>query len=240
MAEWFEEWFGEEYLNLYPHRDDREAAEAVALISTEISLTRKRVLDLACGAGRHAVHLREAGADVIGFDLSMPLLSRARHRNTPRLSVARGDMRSLPFASGEFDVVVNLFTSFGYFAEDEQHRIVIREVARLLRINGLFVLDYFNAQVVLNGIVPREERRVGNRAVVIERQIIDDDRFVLKEIQLVDDGRRFVERVRLFSREELRDMLEHAGFRVTQEFGDYTGSMLTSDSPRVILFGRRA
>jgi SAM-dependent methyltransferase len=239
MTEWFEQWFGEEYLQLYPHRDAEEAAEVVALMRSVTSFRGARVLDLACGPGRHAERLRAAPAHVVGFDLSMPLLSRARHRTHPPLSVVRGDMRALPFRNGSFDLVVNLFTSFGYFAEDRQHHAVLQGVAAVLRDGGTFVLDYFNAEHVIATLVSREERAVGTSRVAIERRLTDDHRYVVKEMHLVDDGRSFLERVRLFGPTELEHMLAAAGLTVTHRFGDYGGAALTPDSPRVFLVARR-
>ncbi len=235
MTEWFEQWFGEEYLRLYPHRDDDEAARAVALLDSVMSLSGKRVLDLACGPGRHAVHIERAGARVVGFDLSMPLLARARQRLGAGGWLVRGDMRVLPFAPRSFDAIVNLFTSFGYFAEDAEHQSLLQEAAALLQPGGAFVLDFFNAAQVRAGLVPREERQVGSQRVHVTRRISTDGRFVIKEMHLVDDGRNFVERVRLFAREELIDMLQAAGLTVRTSFGSYDGAPPAPDAARVIL-----
>ncbi|UCG85165.1 MAG: class I SAM-dependent methyltransferase [Gemmatimonadota bacterium] len=239
MTEWFEQWFGEEYLKLYPHRDEEDAAAAVSLITAWVPLDTRRVLDLACGPGRHAKLIRAAGGQVVGFDLSMPLLSRARHRMMPPLTVVRGDMRHLPFTCAAFDVVVNLFTSFGYFADDSQHRAVLLETAEVLTGGGRLVLDYFNSQMLLANLVQREEREIGRQRVVIERSLSQDARFVLKEMHLMDDGRRFLERVRLFTPGELEALVTEAGLEVEQCLGDYDGSPFAGDSPRVIVFAKK-
>ena len=97
MTEWFERWFGEEYLQLYPHRDEDDAERVVSLVDRVATLDGARVLDLACGPGRHAVRLVQRGADVLGLDLSLPLLTRARHGNPPVRKLVRGDMRCLPW-----------------------------------------------------------------------------------------------------------------------------------------------
>ena len=239
MTEWFEQWFGEAYLKLYPHRDENDAADAVALIADFVPIQGARVLDLACGPGRHAKLLRQSGAQVVGFDLSMPLLSRARHRAAPPLNVVRGDMRCLPFQPGTFDIVVNLFTSFGYFAEDRQHQKVLQEVAAVLKSGGVLVLDYFNSLGLMEGLIEKEERAIGSQRVIIQRRFSDDRRFVLKEMHLMDDGRSFIERVRLFTPEELVTLISDAGMNVKQRFGDYDASPLTPESPRAILMAER-
>lgn len=236
MAEWFEQWFGEEYLRLYPHRDDEEAARVAALVDGRRPVAGRRLLDLACGPGRHAAQFALRGARVVGVDLSLPLLSRAHRRDRPPLLLVRGDMRDLPFRDQTFDLVVNLFTSFGYFADDAQHRRVLRSAARLLAPQGTFVMDYLNAGQVRANLVRHEETRVGARTVAVERTISPDGRFVLKEIHLADEGRSFLERVRLFSAEELERLLADAGLEVRERYGDYDGGPLTPGAPRTILF----
>lgn len=235
MTDWFEQWFGAEYLRLYPHRDDEDAGAAVALVNRVIPLAGLDVLDLACGPGRHTVHLRTQRARVVGLDLSLPLLSLARSRGGGGGAFVRGDMRHLPFRKETFDVIVNLFTSFGYFAEDAQHGAVLRDVARLLRHGGTCVLDYFNAAAVRAQLVPRDEQVVGTQRVVIERHITSDGRYVVKEMHLMHDGRSFLERVRLFTPEELERLLREAGLLVRHRFGDYDGSSPAESAPRVIL-----
>ncbi len=148
-------------------------------------------------------------------------------------------MRRLPFRPGAFDLVVNLFTSFGYFADDAQHLEVLRQSAAVLKPGGTFVLDYFNADQVRRGLVPHERQRVGNQHVAIERRITRDGRFVVKEIHLVDDGRSFVERVRLFDLDDLKAMLRRAGLRVGATFGDYDAGPVAATAPRVILLATR-
>jgi 3-isopropylmalate dehydratase small subunit len=132
MPEWFEEWFGEEYLELYPHRDEAEADRAVALVARSTGLRAGwRVLDVGCGAGRHARAFRAAGARCVGVDLSQTLLRIARRMTDAPL--VRADMRLLPIRPGSMDLTVSLFTSFGYFDDDEEHTRALREMAGTLR-----------------------------------------------------------------------------------------------------------
>ncbi|HYT82763.1 MAG TPA: methyltransferase domain-containing protein [Gemmatimonadales bacterium] len=239
MTEWFEQWFGEEYHALYPHRDEDDARRAVALIR-RVAPWRPadRVLDLACGSGRHAAELERSGARVLGFDLSPPMLRRARARTGAPL--VRGDMRALPFLPGTFALAVNLFTSFGYFRDDAEHALVLRQVAAALAAGGRFVLDYLNAEAVRRSLRPTEERRAGGRVVRITRRVSLEGRFVVKEIELPGEGRTFQERVRLYGVEELTALLAGAGFTVTACFGDYSGAPGGPDAPRVILVGTKA
>lgn len=239
MTEWFRDWFGEEYLQLYPHRDQADASAAVELIAGRVPLAGRRVLDLACGSGRHAVLLRERGASVTGLDLSGPLLQRARAGGGASLHLVRGDMRALPFRGAAFQVVVNLFTSFGYFGEDREHASVLEEVARCLVRGGTLVLDYLNAPAVRRGLVPREETVLGTRRVVVQRRITEDSRFVTKDIHVVGEDRHFMERVRLLTPAQLRDLLEQAGFAVGEKLGSYSGEPISEQSTRAIFIATR-
>ena len=235
MTEWFEQWFGEEYHALYPHRDDEDARRAVALIQKAAPWKRgDQILDLACGPGRHAAELERLGGRVVGYDLSRAMLRRARARTGACL--VRGDMRALPFREGSFALAVNLFTSFGYFVDDAEHRLVLRQVAAALVPRGVFVLDYLNAEHVRRTLKLGE--RTAGRAVRVTRRIDGDSRFVIKEIELRDEGRRFEERVRLYGADELAALLTDAGLRIVARFGDYDGGAADGDAPRVILVAR--
>ena len=101
------------------------------------------------------------------------------------------------------------------------------------------MLDYFNAAAVRAALVPREERTTGGERVVIERRLSPDGRHVFKEMHLLDDGRSFVERVRLFSPDDLAALLGAAGLRVCDRFGDYSGAPISPEAPRAILVGAR-
>ncbi len=236
--DWFEDWFGDEYLALYPHRDESEAQHAVEMIAAGLSGRRvNRVLDLACGAGRHTRPLADRWWTV-GLDLSAVLLKVA-HGTEPDGNYVRGDMRVLPFADRSFDLCVNLFTSFGYFESDAQHLRVLAEVARVMDIGGTFVLDFLNAGSVGRNLVEYDERKVAEQTVEQRRTITDGGKFVQKTISLSGSDKIFIERVRLFSVDELEMMLEESGFSIYARKGDYAGGPITENSPRAILFGVR-
>jgi SAM-dependent methyltransferase len=235
MSEWFTRWFGKEYLDLYPHRDEREARSVVRLIRNTVAPDPDgRALDLACGSGRHTRALCKH-VWTVGLDLSIELLQIAI-AESPHIPYVRADMRTLPFAPDAFDLVVNLFTSFGYFSSDDENRVVLTEVSRVLRPGGVFVLDYLNSDQVRATLVPHDTRRVGDRTVTQTRRVTDDGRYVEKEISATGYPRSFTERVRLFEPDELRCLLHDAGFVVDHELGDYTAARLRPSSPRAIFF----
>jgi SAM-dependent methyltransferase len=240
QTSWYQRWFGEEYLQLYPHRDEQEARDAVDLVLGGVAPGEIRcALDLACGAGRHLAMLVGRGIRCVGLDLSLPLLTRARAARAP---VVRGDMRHLPFSGGSFDLVTNFFTSFGYFPSIEEDEAVIAEIRRVLRPDGVFSVDFLNADRVRQDIVPREQREMAGRRIIITRHLVDNDEVVEKRIEIHDPANRlphvFVERVRLYAPEHLYAVLEQYGLVPTAAYGDYHGGPVTTESPRVLLTGR--
>ncbi|MEO6778892.1 MAG: class I SAM-dependent methyltransferase [Gemmatimonadaceae bacterium] len=238
MSEWFTRWFGKEYLDFYPLRDEREARSVVRMIRNTIPLRAEgRALDLACGAGRYTRALC-GHIWTVGLDLSMELLEVAI-AESPHIPYVRADMRSLPIGDSSFDLVVNLFTSFGYFSTDDQNRAVLTEVRRVLAHDGVFVLDYLNAIHVRSAMVRHDSRRIGHRDVTQDRWITPDGRYVQKRITATGLGRSFVERVRMFEPDDLRCMLHDSGFVIEHEFGDYASGPLDATNPRAIFFAHR-
>lgn len=237
MTEWFEEWFGEEYLRLYPHRDDAEAELVVELVAGATGLRPGwRVLDVASGAGRHARAFLAVGARCVGVDLSATLLRVAREVTDAPL--VRADMRALPIRPGSMDLTVNLFTSFGYFDHDEEHAAALAEMVATVRPGGWFVIDFLNPDVVRRRLVPHELVACDDAQVRVTRAVSADGHYVSKTIE-TPAGRRFTERVRLFGAEEIGAMLARAGIVVRQRFGDYDASPHHEGSPRTILVGQR-
>jgi SAM-dependent methyltransferase len=241
---WYRNWFGEDYLKLYPHRDHEEAEDAVALLVDRLEpAPGLRVLDLACGGGRHLHHLRDRSLEATGLDLSLALLREAAE-TAPGVPLVRGDMRRLPFAGGSFGIVTSFFTSFGYFEDEAQDRAVLGEISRVLAPGGWVVLDFLNASRVRRSLTPRDETVVDGRRVVQERALMEGGRVVEKRIhfQPPEGGptRTFLERVRLYDPPELEELLASRGFEVRERLGDYDGSPFVAEAPRFIVLARRA
>jgi len=236
MTEWFEEWFGEEYLRLYPHRNDAEAEQAVDLILRTVPFEPGwRVLDVASGAGRHARAFQAAGARCTGVDLSQTLLRLARQ--VTEAPLVRADMRQLPIRPGSMDLTVNLFTSFGYFDQDTEHTVALSEMIATIRAGGWFVIDFLNPAAVRRQLVPEETLELAGSTVQVSRSVSPDGRYVCKSIR-ASEGRHYRERVRLFEPQQMSEMLEAAGVAVRFRFGDYQAAPLLPDSPRTILVGQ--
>ena len=235
---WYASWFGADYLELYPHRDDDEAGRGVALLLEATDLASgDPVLDLACGAGRHTRPLGERGLRVFGLDLSEPLLLRAKEADRAA-RLLRADMRLLPFAASRFAAVTSFFTSFGYFRSEDDDLRVLLEVRRVLKRRGHFLLDFLNAERTRATLRPRDEAVIRGRSVIQERRIVQSGRRVEKTIRIEGKGgeadRTYRERVRLYSAAELAELLDRADLTPEHWFGDYTGAPAGASAPRVI------
>jgi len=235
---WFSEWFNQDYLKVYAHRDEGEAQSIADLINARIpGLGRGLTLDLACGAGRHLPHLG-VQQRTIGLDLSPWLLEVAREKDA-EAPLVRADMRSLPFRSATFTLVANLFTSFGYFDDDADSARMLSEVTRVTKRGGWLVLDFLNAPNTRRSVVPFDQKQIGGLRVEQRRRITTSGRFVVKNIRVGVAEREFTERVRLFEPADLIAMVRAAGFEVKDLYGDYTGRSLTPQSPRAIIIAQR-
>ncbi len=247
-ADWFEEWFRSDfYLKLYSHRDHREADACVDLILRSVNMRLGQdgpahALDLACGPGRHAIALATRGLAVTAVDLSPTLLAyamaEARAAGTD-VKFVRSDMRDIDF-QGEFDLVLQLFTSFGYFDDHADDALVLERVRGALIPGGYYVLDLINERNLRETLVPRSVKHVDGLEVVEQRRIVGDR--VEKEITIpgADNApHRFVESVRLYSPETIEGMLYDAGFSPVHWFGSYQGERFDpSTSERMLVISR--
>lgn len=233
---WYQEWFGEEYLELYSHRDENEARQQVTFFRQQCGMVRGPVLDLASGMGRHIQELREHGYRAVGCDLSYTLL-RTGIREYGAMAVARADMRSLPFCDSVFAALVNFFTSFGYFASEDENLQVVREMSRVTEKGAPFLFDYLNVERELQKLVQRETRSTPTGEVRIERWFDQYDRSFNKRITIGE--KRYLERVRGYDLDEISAMFASCNLSIRSAFGNFDGSKFDRSSPRLILVGCR-
>ena len=244
MRSWYDRAFGPWYLKLYPHRDLPEARTAVDTLASWIP-ARGTVLDVGCGPGRYLDALGQSGRRVLGLDLSWALLEEAAKLPGLDSRLVRGDMRRLPFAGGVFSTAISMFTSFGYFGSQEAHVELLSEISRVVRPRGRLILDYLNAPVVRNNLVP-ESRRVVEGYEVYEKRFVRADsggEWVVKELVIQDsDGaevERYHEEVSLYERDELLSLLKQSEWREIQSLGDYSGAPWSPDSSRLMVVAEK-
>jgi SAM-dependent methyltransferase len=234
--------FGEVYPLVYAHRDDSEARRAAAVFA-HVFAGASPVLDIACGAGRYLAAFDEAGVHAFGVDLSEFLLVEAVERRGMSGRVVLGDMRCLPFQDGCAGGAFNMFTSFGYFDDEADNARALHEIARVLRPGAPFLMDFLNAGTV-GAVDTRPTRREEGGVQIEERRERDPaGRFLTKQVRVLPPGGREVsyqERVRLYTAIELETLLEQAGLRVRERYGDYdAGGFDPATSPRVILVAEK-
>jgi SAM-dependent methyltransferase len=236
---WFVRSFGRRYQLLYDHRDDASAAREIAALAGMMRLSPGcRVLDIACGAGRHTAALRHAGFDAIGVDLSEDLLRTGAERASLRGCLVRGDIRRLPFA-GAFDAAVNLFTSFGYFGRDADNAAALRSMAGVLRPGGWLALDHAHRAYIERTLEPHTVEQRGDLTITSHRRIVNHR--VIKQVTI--DGpaglEQFVEDVRLYHPEEMAALFDAAGLGQVRIVGSFDGQPLDEQSDRMITMGQR-
>src|SRR6266550_2407186 len=241
-SDWWRFWFGPGYLALYDdtlrERTPIEIDQLEALLQLRPPL---RILDLPCGQGRHAIELARRGYDVTGVDLSPFLLKIAADRGraeSVRVRWLLGDMRQ-PIAGERFDVVLNLFTSLGYFAEEADDRTVIDAAAAMVLPGGRFVLELINGERLMAEFQEREWFTVG-QAAVVERRSLDRvaRRMVVERtVTTPNDTEVNLHAIRLYAGGEVEAMLRAAGFGRIDLYGDWSGEPLTPESRRVLAVG---
>ena len=241
VTNWYENWFGNEYLTVYAHRDEDEARQLVQLILTYINLDKNaKIIDLCCGQGRHAFLFAREGFEVYGFDLSRTLLQVAKYKNDQSNNTffIQADMRYIP-AMHSFDLLLNLFTSFGYFETDIENKTVFQQFHQVLKTGGYFVFDYFHTPYIVANLERYQSEQIGDLTVEQER-FIEGSR-VQKIIRLNRQGKQstFYESVKMYKPDQILKMMEETSLSVRYIFGDYRGSPLSEDSERIIIIGQK-
>jgi SAM-dependent methyltransferase len=170
---WFASWFDSPYYHiLYKDRDEEEAQLLMDNIVHYLNLPEdSKILDLACGKGRHSIYLNQLGFDVTGADLSTNSIAEAKKSENKTLHFREHDMR-LPFED-QFDAIFNLFTSFGYFENEQDNLTTLKAIKESLTEYGFAVIDFMNVHQVIANLVPEEVKTVDGIAFHIKRYIKD-------------------------------------------------------------------
>ena len=238
---WYATWFNTEfYHDLYKHRDQYEARGFIEELCTNLNvISGQTALDMACGKGRHAKVLSEQGLKTIGIDLSEESIQYARRFENENLRFEKGNMLE-QLSVDSCDWVFNLFTSFGYFENDDMHQSAVRNMSNSLRPGGKLVLDYMNsAKIALNLVA---ENSVQTELAHYSITRILEEGTIVKRIRISKDCEifNFEERVKAFSTVELTDFMINAGLEVTGIKGDYNLSDYDpQSSDRMIIIAKK-
>lgn len=243
-SEWFKDWFNTpEYLKVYKHRNEDEAEQHINLILNNVNVFPGfNVLDMACGAGRHSILLAKKGLAVTAVDLSENLISIANQTaKDEKLNIEfiQSDIREFK-SSIQFDLVLNLFTSFGYFETDEENFSILQKAYDFLMLDGYFVLDFFNTDYLIKNLVEFSEENLNN-SVIHQYRKIKNNR-ITKKIVITKNSNinEFEESVRMFTKDELVNVLKKIGFDIYKTYGDFLGNKFEQfSSPRLILICKK-
>jgi len=219
---WFANWFDSEYYHvLYKNRDGKEAEFFIENLAQYLSLKkRSKLLDIACGKGRHAKHFNSLGFDVVGVDLSSNSITTAKKQSNETLQFFEHDMREI-YQENQFDVATNLFTSFGYFEKDEDEQKAINAMASNLKKEGILVIDFMNSKNVIADLVANEQKRIDGITFDISRKVVNQH--VIKDIHITDSKteHHFQEKVKALTLSNFSDFITNAGLKIIDIFGNY-------------------
>ncbi|MEO9531205.1 MAG: class I SAM-dependent methyltransferase [Crocinitomicaceae bacterium] len=237
MTEWFESWFDTKYYHLlYKDRNEDEARAFISNLIRDLNVSHdSKILDLCCGKGRHSKFLNSKGYSVVGADLSNQSIQSAKKFENENLKFLVHDMRDkLP--GYEFDLVVNLFTSFGYFKEEAENEKVIQSIYSYLKANGVLIIDFLNVNKAVKNLIPHQERTIEGILFNIDKKV--EEGMIKKSITFTDAEEEFSyeENVRILNFTYFEEMLTKNGFEIIETFGDYDLSRFDKeDSDRLII-----
>jgi SAM-dependent methyltransferase len=239
--EWFGPWFDSPYYHLlYKNRDHNEARFFIDRLISYFNFKKNdRILDLACGKGRHAIYLNSKGFDVVGLDLSTRNIEFARNFENDRLHFHVHDMR-FPWHGDKFDYTLNLFTSFGYFETPGENQQSLHAIANGLKKGGKLLIDFLNPYTVINNLVPDEVKSEGGIDFHIKKYL--DGEYIVKDIRFQDKGQTFhyQEKVKAIRRVRFLEYFENSAFEVIDIFGDYElNPYFAEESERLIFVLRK-
>ncbi|MFA9290834.1 MAG: class I SAM-dependent methyltransferase [Solirubrobacteraceae bacterium] len=234
--EWFEDWFNSEYYHvLYKNRDQHEAEKFITNLVNHLKINKSAyLLDLACGKGRHAIFLNSLGFNLLGLDLSKNSITQAKEFENKNLHFQVHDMREV-YKENTFDIVLNLFTSFGYFNSLEENLKVIKSIHTQLKPNGKLIIDFINAKKFITNLIPFEEKILEGINFKIYKKI-ENKQFV-KTIEIINENKNysFQEKVQALELPDFLDLTKGL-FNLENTFGNYNLDAFNAEnSDRLIL-----
>lgn len=239
--EWYRSWFDSRYYHLlYSHRDESEAEGFIKNLTRYLNLKMgAKVLDMPCGSGRHALILNKLGFKVTGADLSPSNIMAANALAEKDLSFYVHDMRQ-PI-DGNFDCVLNLFTSLGYFDDEAENKKTFSSLAASARPGGTIVVDFMNTRKMIADLVPNEHKTIDGVEFTINRYLRNGN--ICKEIQVKDGSKtfHFVEKVKAWNEEDFQKYFKFAHLEQKTILGNYQLEPYNPEnSPRMIFILSRS
>jgi SAM-dependent methyltransferase len=245
--QWYRNVFDQEWLRFFAHKLPPEiTCHEVDFLQRVLGLRPgARVLDLACGIGRHSLELARRGFQVVGVDLSQACIDNARRGADDQgveVEFVRGDLRELQY-QGEFEAAINMFTAFGYLESDQENQAVLDRASRSLAAGGALFMDVVNALWLIRHFEPRGWRRLYDGTLLLEERSYHwrtgriDNHFSL--IRPDGERRERASSLRLYTAVEMAAMMERVGLELESQWGDFQGSAYGLDTPRMILLARK-
>jgi len=241
---WWKKFFDEPYGKAILESFEERAPEEVNFIEDVLSLPKNaKILDLCCGLGRHSIELAKRGYEVIGVDVTSQYLETARNKAKEKgikVDFIESDMRDISFHE-EFNAVINMFTSFGFFEEDKDNLKVFLNVSNALKPEGKFLIDVINRDWIIRNYRERDWRET-DEGLVLEIRRFDLTRSINYGKQVIIRGGKRIEKdapLRMYSFHELKSMLESVGLKVIASYGGFKKEELTFDSMRMKIVSQK-
>ena len=246
MTDWFEndEFWEGLFGFMFPPSRIAAAEDEIDKLLKLIRLEGTRVLDIACGPGRHSVALAKRGYLVTGVDRSEYLLKKARTyagETAQQIEWIREDMRNF-VRNNSFDLAISMFTSFGYFQKEEENSAVLQNIFRSLKPGGICVMDMMGKERIARQYQPTILREMEDGGLLIERPKVVDNWTRIRNEWILIQGltvRRFRFQHTIYSGKELQELLFEAGFSGVELFGDLTGTEYGVEAPRLVAVARK-
>ncbi|WP_276359847.1 class I SAM-dependent methyltransferase [Daejeonella sp. H1SJ63] len=239
---WFQNWFSSPYYHiLYHQRNDDEAEYFIDNLCAYLKPgINSKLLDIACGRGRHSVYLNKKGYDVTGIDLSISNIRFAQQFERESLHFYVHDMR-FRFYINYFDFAFNLFTSFGHFDTERDHISALKTINRSLKKDGILVLDYFNTEKISRNLSAQEVKNIDGIDFYISKKVSDGK--IIKNISFEHKNKdyAFKEEVRALVYSDFEKMFRRSGFTILHHFGDFALNPFDENrSDRLIFICRKS
>ena len=219
---WFATWFDSPYYHLlYKNRDEKEAQVFIDNLIEKLQLKKgSKLIDIACGKGRHATYFNKKGMNVVGVDLSPNSIASAKQNENNNLQFSVHDMREV-YKENHFDIVTNLFTSFGYFENKDDEQKAINAMAENLKSDGVLIIDFMNIKKIIANLISSEKKTIDSITFNIKRSV--QNNHIIKDIEIIDDNetQHFQEKIKAITLADFSAFVSNVGLNIIDIFGNY-------------------